>query len=61
MPPETFAPAMGPVLPASRWLSWAPEVVEAVEPFDTDGFDWLGGALCLVMWGCASVMAVWYL
>ena len=48
--------------PASGWTSWAPEVAdltELVEPAAEVGR--LGGMLCLLMWGCASLLAVWYL
>lgn len=63
MPPETFAPAaMGHALPASGWLSWAPEVTDAFDSQEADGpFQWLGAALSVAMWGCASLLAVWYL
>ena len=62
MPHETFANALGTSLPASGWRSWAPEVTDRPEALEADRpVDWLGGVLSLVMWGCASLLAVWYL
>ncbi|WP_167772447.1 hypothetical protein [Ramlibacter henchirensis] len=46
----------------TMWTSWAPEVAEAVEVAEPDSpVGLLGGALSLLMWGCASLLAVWYL
>ncbi len=63
MPAQTFATALQP-LPASGWASWAPEITEAtpepVEPVEAAPTFWVGG-LTLLMWGFASVLAVWYL
>ena len=50
-------------LPTSGWASWAPEIseAEALEPApETANAFWLGGVLTLLMWGFASVLAVWY-
>jgi hypothetical protein len=47
--------------PSSGWTSWAPEVSDLPEFADADAeVDRLGGMLCLLMWGCASLLAVWY-
>ena len=69
MPPvETHAAAFGfsapfHARPASGWTSWAPEAVaDLPDPAETDAeVGRLGGMLCLLMWGCASLLAVWYL
>ncbi len=48
--------------PASGWTSWAPEVADLPELVEPDAeVGRLGGMLCLLMWGCASLLAVWYL
>jgi len=48
--------------PGSGWASWAPEVADAPEASDPDAsVGLLGGVLSLLMWGCASLLAVWYL
>ena len=49
-------------LAASGWGPWAPELVEAREAGEPEeaAVPWLGGAISLLMWGCASVLAVWY-
>ena len=48
--------------PASGWTSWAPEVADLPDGTEADEqVDRLGGMLCLLMWGCASLLAVWYL
>lgn len=65
MPPETTATAVAfsaPFVarPASGWTSWAPEVVDAIDSGEPD-VGMLGGVLSLLMWGCASLLAVWYL
>jgi hypothetical protein len=57
MPPENYATAA-----VSAWSSWAPQVADAsdfTEPDEPVGM--LGAALSLLMWGCASLLAVWYL
>jgi hypothetical protein len=62
MPRETFADAIATPLPASGWNSWAPEVTDGPDLLEEEApVGWLGGALSLLMWGCASVLAVWYL
>lgn len=48
--------------PASGWTSWAPEVADLPDLTDADAeVGRLGGMLCVLMWGCASLLAVWYL
>ena len=48
--------------PASGWISWAPEVAELPDVAEPDAeVGRLGGMLCVLMWGCASLLAVWYL
>ena len=48
--------------PASGWSSWAPEVADAADAAEGDApVGMLGGVLSLLMWGCASLLAVWYL
>ena len=48
--------------PGSGWTSWAPEVADLPDSAEPDAeVDRLGGMLCLLMWGCASLLAVWYL
>ena len=48
--------------PASGWTSWAPVVADLPDFVEPDaGVGRLGGMLCLLMWGCASLLAVWYL
>jgi hypothetical protein len=48
--------------PGSGWNSWAPEVADLPELAEPDAeVGRLGGMLCLLMWGCASLLAVWYL
>ena len=68
MPPvDTTAAAIAISAPfqaraASGWTSWAPEVADLSDPADADAeVGRLGGMLCLLMWGCASLLAVWYL
>ena len=67
MPPESaaFLSAAGRPMPASGWTSWAPEMVEMQEPVEIvdpqASFDLLGGVLSVLMWSCASLLAVWYL
>ena len=48
--------------PASGWSSWAPDMVEGDDAVEADApVGMLGGVLSLLMWGCASLLAVWYL
>ena len=48
--------------PTSGWRSWAPEVADLPDSADADEpVGLLGGVLSLLMWGCASLLAVWYL
>jgi hypothetical protein len=48
--------------PLSGWSSWAPEVADASDTLEADEpVGLLGGVLSLLMWGCASLLAVWYL
>jgi hypothetical protein len=67
MPPESAAllAAVGRPVPSSGWTSWAPDVIEVAEVVDTAepeaSLGLVGGVLSLLMWGCASLMAVWYL
>ncbi|WBY00675.1 hypothetical protein PE066_14525 [Ramlibacter tataouinensis] len=67
LPPELlFANTALPVsLPASGWVSWAPEVADAPagpEPeLPPEPLFWLGGSLTLLMWGCACLLAAWAL
>lgn len=65
MSPQTSSPlvAIARPMPASGWSSWAPEVVEANEPIEAEAatVGLLGGVASLLMWGCASLLAVWYL
>lgn len=55
---------LAPVLPAFRssgWSSWAPEISESAEPASAAApAFWLGSAATLLMWGFASLLAVWY-
>ena len=57
MPPEITAIAAT----SSGWTSWAPEVADAVELAEPAADVDLLGVLSLLMWGCASLLAVWYL
>ena len=62
MPRENFADAIATPLPSSGWNAWAPEasnLADLQEP--AAPVDWLGGVLSLLMWGCTSLLAVWYL
>jgi hypothetical protein len=67
MPPENTATAIAfsapfDARPMSGWTSWAPEVIDEIESAEPDApVGMLGGVLSLVMWGCASLLAVWYL
>ena len=52
-------------LPASGWVSWAPEVADAPDVADPGGpvepVFRMAGVLLLLMWGCACLLAGWYL
>jgi hypothetical protein len=66
-PAETHATAVAFIdpfhaQPDSGWTSWAPEVADLPDLAEPDAeVGRLGGMLCLLMWGCASLLAVWYL
>ncbi|TFZ03788.1 hypothetical protein [Ramlibacter humi] len=48
--------------PASGWGSWAPELAEAPDtPSDEAPVTWWSAAVPLLMWGCASLLALSYL
>jgi hypothetical protein len=48
-------------LPASGWSSWAPELAEVADvPHDETPVAWWGAGISLLMWGCASVLALSY-
>lgn len=65
MPPATSAIliALDRPVPASNWTAWAPDVTESLDAVDREDapLRTLGLAASLLMWGCASVLAVWYL
>lgn len=61
---NTFAISFAGPLDAGRasgWTSWAPEIDEPHDPRADEPVGLLGGVLSLLMWGCASLLAVWYL
>ncbi len=57
--------AMTLPLPASGWVSWAPEVADAPDVADpgepAEPMFRLAAALSLLMWSCACLLAGWYL
>lgn len=50
-------------VPASGWVPWAPEIDEGVDSHEAGEphLSLLGAGVSLLMWGCASLLAVWYL
>ncbi|HYD76778.1 hypothetical protein [Ramlibacter sp.] len=62
---QLFANTLMAPLPASGWVSWAPEVADAPSAHETEepaeSVFQLAGALSLLMWAAACLMAGWYL
>ena len=61
---EPFAnAAMTRPFAASGWGPWVPDLAETrdAHKIEEAAVPWLGGVISLLMWDCASVLAVWYL
>jgi hypothetical protein len=55
---EPRAIALPQTLPGSGWGPWAPDAERVADEPAEDRAPWLGAAVSLMLWGCATWLAV---
>lgn len=53
---ERFTPAIAPLAPRSGWGPWTHEL--SATDAEAPELAWLGGGLSLLLWGCATLLAL---